>query len=120
MLPQSAKGGSLMPKMSRILKVALSAAVLSGVLTTAHADGNGQVTIYYVGAGNALDNRQCLFFQTNSGHTWYAVPLSDPNYSLEASVVLYAFSSGSNLGFAVGGSACQTPQVYSLYLGTPS
>jgi hypothetical protein len=103
--------------MNKFLIAALSSAILSGSLTTAHADNAGPVTAIDVAPGNAIDNRSCMMFQTNLGTTWYAIPSTDANYSAEASLVLYAFTSGITLNFNVDGPLCNHTQVSGLYIG---
>lgn len=82
------------------MRKVLIAALIALATPAALADGPGTVTKLVAGKGNApLDPRNCTFFQTNGGPTWYSVYAGDPNYDDEREDIKIAYLRGEPLGF---------------------
>ncbi len=101
-----------------MLKRIALAAVTAALSLSAHADGNGQITAYYVSPGSSIDTRMCVFFQTNGGSQWYAVPKSDPMFDSEQKLLEGAAFTGYAVNFGIGPSgSCGLPVAGPIYHG---
>ncbi len=91
-------------------KTLYAIALLIGCAPAANADGNGKVTWIL------SDDRPCVFFQTNGGYSWYALPsdnsagINSINKDTQASSLYMSFNGLGNISFWLGGRfACGLP-----------
>jgi hypothetical protein len=91
--------------------------------TSAQTYITGVVTALYASPGSqALDSRQCTFFQVNNAQPWYAISLNDPGYESELIIIRDSFEFQHAIGFATYPAypVCGSASVSGLFAGTPN
>ena len=89
--------------------------------TSAQALITGVVTALYASPGSqALDPRQCTFFQVNNAQPWFAIPLNDPGYESELIIIRDSFEFQHVIGFTTFWASPCGSYAYDLYVGTPN
>jgi len=109
-------------RVSRALIVIILALMYASP-TSAQTLITGVVTVLYASPGNqALDSRQCTFFEVNNAQPWYAIPLNDPGYESELIIIRDSFEFQHVIGFVTSPAypVCGCASAYDLYAGTPN